>query len=600
MKDTNKIGPSPSSSPSRTPANNETETQDFGNLSHRSQDLDHLQHETIGVDANDVGHHYNEIELEKPGSPTDDGFSSSSGSISEHEIRPGRSRNSGRPELTRSVSHACDGIESRHDVEAALPLEKQPTPRHLADPNLVTWNTEDPENPKTWRTKQKWAAVLVVSTFTLISPVSSSMTAPALNSIARDLNITNELEKQLSLSIFVLAYAIGPLLLGPLSELYGRVIVLQLANLFYLFFNLGCGLCRTKVQLIVFRFLSGFGGSAPLAIGGGVMSDLFTAEERGRAMSIYSLAPLLGPAIGPIAGAFISENTSWRWIFYATTIADAAIQCSGLFFLRETYTPVLLRWRKERLIKETGNTDLHTDFDDPNKTVSRTLATAFVRPFRMLFTQPIIQVLALYMMFLYGLMYLILSTFPGLWASYGMSTGIGGLNYIALGLGFFLGAQICAPFQDRIYARLKKHYNVSVGRPEFRIPIMVPGAIMVPVGLVIYGWTAQYRVHWIGPDIGVAFLTMGVIVGFQAIQGFLVDSYTRYAASAVAAATVLRSLAGFGFPLFAPSLYAKLDYGWGNTMLAFVGIAIGWPGPILLWKYGQKLREKSTFAAGPR
>lgn len=600
MKDTNKIGPGPSSWPSRTPANNETETQDFGNLSHRSQDLDHLQHETSGVDANGVGHHYNEIEVEKPGSPTDDDFSSSSGSISEHELRSGRSSNSGRPELTRSVSHVRDGIESRHDVEAALPLEKQPTPRHLADPNLVTWNTEDPENPKTWSTKQKWAAVLVVSTFTLISPVSSSMTAPALNSIAKDLNITNELEKQLSLSIFVLAYAIGPLLLGPLSELYGRVIVLQLANLFYLFFNLGCGLCRTKVQLIVFRFLSGFGGSAPLAIGGGVMSDLFTAEERGRAMSIYSLAPLLGPAIGPIAGAFISENTSWRWIFYATTIADAAIQCSGLFFLRETYTPVLLRWRKERLIKETGNTDLHTDFDDPNKTVSRTLATAFVRPFRMLFTQPIIQVLALYMMFLYGLMYLILSTFPGLWASYGMSTGIGGLNYIALGLGFFLGAQICAPFQDRIYARLKKHYNVSVGRPEFRIPIMVPGAIMVPVGLVIYGWTAQYRVHWIGPDIGVALLTMGVIVGFQAIQGFLVDSYTRYAASAVAAATVLRSLAGFGFPLFAPSLYAKLDYGWGNTMLAFIGIAIGWPGPILLWKYGQKLREKSTFAAGPR
>lgn len=353
------------------------------------------------------------------------------------------------------------------------------------------------------------------------------------------------------------------------------------------------------MQLIVFRFLAGFGGSAPLAIGGGILSDLFTAEERGRAMSIYSLAPLLGPAIGPIAGAFISENISWRWIFYVTTIADAMIQCAGLFLLRETYTPVLLRWRKEKLMKETGNMELHTDFDDPDKTVSRTLATAFIRPFRMLLTQPIIQVLALYMMFLYGLMYLILSTFPGLWASYGMSTGIGGLNYIALGLGFFLGAQICAPFQDRIYARLKKHYNVTVGRPEFRIPMMVPGAIVLPVGLIIYGWTAQYRVHWIGPDIGVVLLSMGVIVGFQAIQGFLVDSYTRYAASAVAAATVLRSLAGFGFPLFAPSLYAKLDYGWGNTMLAFIGIAIGWPGPILLWKYGQKLREKSTFAAGP-
>lgn len=388
------------------------------------------------------------------------------------------------------------------------------------------------------------------------------------------------------------------MLLGPLSELYGRVIVLQLSNLFYLFFNLGCGLCHTKVQLIIFRFLAGFGGSAPLAIGGGVLSDLFTAEERGKAMSIYSLAPLLGPAIGPIAGAFIAENTSWRWIFFATTIADALIQAAGVFLLQETYAPVLLRWRKEKLIRETGNTSLHTDFDDPDKTVRDILTTAFKRPFRMLLTQPIIQILALYMMYLYGLMYLVLSTFPTLWASYGMSTGIGGLNYIALGLGFFLGAQMCAPLQDRIYAHMKRRYGVSVGRPEFRVPMMAPGALLVPVGLVIYGWTAQYRTHWIGPDVGVALFTMGVIIGFQCIQGFLVDTYTRYAASAVAAGTVLRSLAGFGFPLFAPSLYAKLDYGWGNTLLAFIGILVGWPGPILLWKYGPTLRASRPFAAG--
>ena len=87
--------------------------------------------------------------------------------------------------------------------------------------------------------------------------------------------------------------------------MFGRVIVLQTANLFYLLFNLGCGLAQTKTQLIIFRFLSGLGGSAPLAIGGGVLSDLFTAEQRGRAIAIYSLAPLLGPAVGPVAGGFV-------------------------------------------------------------------------------------------------------------------------------------------------------------------------------------------------------------------------------------------------------------------------------------------------------
>jgi MFS family permease len=78
------------------------------------------------------------------------------------------------------------------------------------------------------------------------------------------------------------------------------VLVLQLTNLLYLFFNLGCSLAKTKAQIIVFRFLAGLGGSAPLAIGGGVVSDLFSAEQRGQAISIYSLMPLFGPAIGPI------------------------------------------------------------------------------------------------------------------------------------------------------------------------------------------------------------------------------------------------------------------------------------------------------------
>jgi MFS family permease len=94
------------------------------------------------------------------------------------------------------------------------------------------------------------------------------MIAPAVSSISAELRITNEVEAQLTLSIFVLAYAIGPLFLGPLSEIYGRVVVLQLSNLFYLVWNLSCGFAKTPGQLMAFRFFSGIGGSAPLAIGG--------------------------------------------------------------------------------------------------------------------------------------------------------------------------------------------------------------------------------------------------------------------------------------------------------------------------------------------
>ena len=92
------------------------------------------------------------------------------------------------------------------------------------------------------------------------------MVAPAISSISKDFKITNEVEQQLLLSVFVLAYAVGPLFLGPLSEIYGRVPVLQLANLFYLVFNTACGGSKNKGEMIAFRFLSGLGGSAPMAV----------------------------------------------------------------------------------------------------------------------------------------------------------------------------------------------------------------------------------------------------------------------------------------------------------------------------------------------
>lgn len=310
------------------------------------------------------------------------------------------------------------------------------------------------------------------------------------------------------------------------------------------------------------------------------------------------MAPLLGPAIGPIAGAFITENTTWRWAFYVVSIADALIQLSGLFFLRETYPPKLLHVKANKLRKETGNAALHTEYEHPERSFAITMERALIRPFKLLGTQPIVQALAVYMAYLYGLMYLVLSTFPILWTQhYHESIGIGGLNYISLALGFFLGTQICAPLNDRIYRRLK-HRNGGVGRPEFRTPLMVPGSILVPCGLFIYGWSAQYHTHWILPNIGAVLFAGGVIIGFQCIQTYLVDSYTMYAASAIGAATVLRSSAGFGFPLFAPYMYNALDYGWGNSLLGFIAIGIGLPAPVLLWMFGKKLRERSPFAAG--
>lgn len=147
---------------------------------------------------------------------------------------------------------------------------------------------------------------------------------------------------------------------------------------------------------------------------------------------------------------------------------------AGLFFLQETYATVLLARKRAALVKETGNTALRTPFDDSSSGLWAKLSVALTRPFRLLATQVIVQCIALYMMYVYGLMYLVLASFPSLFtapppAGYGMSIGIGGLNYISLGLGFFLGAQVCARMQDWFYAMLKRRYGA--GKPEFRVPM---------------------------------------------------------------------------------------------------------------------------------
>ncbi|KJA21691.1 hypothetical protein HYPSUDRAFT_77725 [Hypholoma sublateritium FD-334 SS-4] len=468
----------------------------------------------------------------------------------------------------------------------------------------VDWEgPDDPENPKNWTYKQRWLITFIISSFTFISPVSSSMVAPASEQIAHQFGVQSTVIIAMTTSVFVLGYAFGPLLLGPLSEIYGRSRVLQCSNLFYLVWNLGCGFAQNKNQLIAFRFLAGLGGSAPLSIGGGVIGDVWHSEERGKAIAIYSLAPLLGPAIGPLCGSWIAERSTWRWVFWSTTIVDALIQLSGLFFLRETYAPVLLSKKAQRIRKDlaaAGNelqTPIKTIYESSKKLSWKAFMwTSLTRPFQLFLHETIIQLLGLYMTFVYGVFYLFLTTMPAIFTNiYHEDAGVGGLHYIALGIGLTLASQSNARYMDRVYIYFKGK-NGGVGEPEFRLPTMFPGTILLPLGLLLAGWSAQHRIHWIATDIGIGIVGASVVIANQSIQTYVVDSFTLHAASGLAAVSFLRSLAGFGFPLFAPAMYAKLGYGKGDTILACVAIGLGCPAPVLLWKYGKRIRMSSKYA----
>jgi len=124
-------------------------------------------------------------------------------------------------EQKESILEIGDGILEQRDIETDPPPleEKQPT-SYDSNQYLISWESDDdPANPKNWSNSRKWIETIIVSLFTFIAPVSSSMVAPALNTISAELSITEETERALVLSIFVLGYAMGPLVLGPLSEM---------------------------------------------------------------------------------------------------------------------------------------------------------------------------------------------------------------------------------------------------------------------------------------------------------------------------------------------------------------------------------------------
>ena len=281
--------------------------------------------------------------------------------------------------------------------------------------------------------------------------------------------------------------------------------------------------------------------------------------------------------IGPIVGGWIAQTIkSWRWTFYVCAIATAIVLIIGTLTLPETFAPKLNQTKKT-----------------PLSQMLRTLR----RPFMLLGTQPIIQVLAAYAAIIFGTYYIFLTTIVGVFRdNYQQPVGIASLHYIARLLGFIASIVASSTAMDALYRRLSKDRP----SPEARIPYLGASGTFLPIGLLLYGWTTQYTVFWFVPDIGLFFIGLGILAPLAAIQHYILDCYSRngFAASALAAMNVARFLAGFGFPSFADELYNTLGSGWGNSLLALIAAVVGCLS-VSLWKFGSRLREMSSRCNAP-
>ncbi|KZV69849.1 multidrug resistance protein 4 [Peniophora sp. CONT] len=484
-----------------------------------------------------------------------------------------------------------DGTLHGGEGESAIPEDK----KEEAYENIEDDWQHDPHNPRNWSAKKKWLCVGIASFYTFVTPLSSSIMAPALPYIALDLGITSETVVALTLSIFLLSFAIAPLFYAPLSEIYGRKWVLDISNVFFIGFNFGCAFAPSTGALVGLRFLCGWVGAAPLAVGGGIIGDLFSEKDRAPGMALYSLGPLIGPAIGPVMGGYLAETVGWKYCFILVGCLSSAAGILGVPLLRESYAPVIrLRLAKGMSPEEAMRRHPHLqEAHDPSKKWA-IMRENLERPFILLTRSLICFALSLYMALVYGIYYLMFATFPELFASvYGFSSGSTGLTYLGLGLGFILATALGGHYGNVVYLHLVEK-NGGVSKPEYRLPALIFGSLFAPIGLFWYGWSAQAGIHWIMPIIGCGIFGFGLMAVFLPIQLYLVDTYT-YAASALSAASVVRSLLGFAFPLFASQMFDVMGLGGGNSFLAGLAILFGIPFPIWLWFRGEKMRAASSL-----
>ncbi|TVY56808.1 Efflux pump vrtL [Lachnellula cervina] len=459
-------------------------------------------------------------------------------------------------------------------------VDEQANPLMLTDSAQVTYDgPEDKLNPQNWSSPLKWSVTILVSCGGFITMMSGSMLAPALPAIGHDLGMS-EATAQITLSVFVLSFAFGPMLLAPFAEVYGRRPVWILCGTFYSLWSIVSGFSHNKGLLVASRLLAGFGGSVDFVMSYPVVDDVWSPEERGKACAMVSFLPLLGPAMGPLVGGIITQTIGWRWIFWVAAIISGCLMILGFFVFPETSAAKVLGDKAKKLSKATGQ-HYHTEYEGPNQKVTQKLWLSINRPARLLATQPILIVISLFLAYNFGILYVVLSTFSSLYTEvYHQTTLQSGLHYIALTLGYLVANTIEAEVMDRIWAHLTKKAGGETA----------PDGLLMPIGLFWYGWSAEAHLHWIMPDIGAAIFGCGFFLNTGLMLAYVLDSFGKYTASAMAASQLLRMIAGFAFPIFAPAMYTALGWGWANSTLALVALVFGSLAPITLWKFGARIR----------
>lgn len=330
----------------------------------------------------------------------------------------------------------------------------------------------------------------------------------------------------LSTSFYVLGYAFGPILWGPLSELKGRKLPIVIGMFGFSIFNLAVAVSKDLQTLMISRFFAGIFGSCPLAVVAAVYTDIYDNKQRGPAVTIFAATVFMGPMVAPFIGGFIvSSHLGWRWTAYISSIMGWLSFGLILLFMRESYPPVVLVSKAAELRRRTKNWGIHAKQEEVEVDVLELVTKNFSRPLRLLFTEPVILLITIYMSFIYGLLYLFLTAYPLVFQGvHGMSPGVGGLPFFGMVVGLIL-VTIYIIWTSRAYNE-KLTSNAGVPVPEWRLPPVMIGGALFAAGLFWFGWSGYTeRVHWIVPTLSGLLTGFGILAIFIQLFNYIIDSY---------------------------------------------------------------------------
>ncbi|KAK5713723.1 hypothetical protein LTR17_017566 [Elasticomyces elasticus] len=504
-------------------------------------------------------------------------------------------------------SHTRGDLEAAFSASIAAQLSKEPSraivPQRTADGNiLVDWyTTTDVENPQNWSTGKKALVSSQICIYTLAVYMGSSIYAPSAAGVMEEFHVSAEMAS-FGLSLYVLAYGIGPLLWSPLSEIpsIGRNPPYMVTMGVFVILLVPSALVENFAGLLVLRFLQGFFGVVAMSRHWRSISPGYVQPHQA------TLRPLHlgscchgGPAMGPVISGFSVAAENWRWSMWELLWLAGPVFLSMLLLLPETSPSNILLRRAKRLRKITGDQRLkaQSEIDQANMNPREVAFEALVRPLQLIFMDRAIGFTAGYVALCYAIFYSFFEVFPLVYiAKYGWNVGEMGLAFLTILVGVVISMAVY--YWYLYYIMEPDIIKNGLGEPERRLVPALIASFLLPTGLFIFAWTgdAEIYAHWMGSIIGALIFICGVFVIMQCIFVYLPLVYPQYAASLFAGNDFARSALAFAAVMFSGPMFKGMGVGPGTSLLAAVTAAcIG--GIFTLYFYGARLRARSRFSA---